>query len=319
MYFVEQPLAPQWNRNSAQVGARTAPSNASHEATAKTSTPHLRPRSTAPVAPVALMSPVPSVVPPAPTIQTDVDLIALLAHEMRGPLHALVNSSEMLAQTLDHGSTAHAESTQDHASPALHPAHPSAMASAIHCRSLWLQELVENLLCAATIQNGRFSLFLQEINLLDVCAEVALVVEPVITQRGQALRLRSHVAAPLVAGDRGRLGQVLMNLILNASKFSPSRTTISVVVGERDGALCVTVADRGPGVPEDGAAQLFLPFARGANAAGRSEGVGLGLALVKTIVEAHGGTVGVARRPAGGSRFWITVPTTAAYNIVRPC
>jgi signal transduction histidine kinase len=241
-----------------------------------------------------------------------VDLFGVLAHEMRGPLHGLVASSEVLASELG------ADPPTDPTAVAEWQRQLAGTANAVHCRSVWLQGLVENLLCAATMQHGRFALQQRRVDLLDVLAEVAVVAEPVLRERGQRLRFRSTAHTSHVLGDHGRLSQTVMNLVLNASKFSPPNTVVSVVVARQKRTLRVIVGDRGIGVPEHGADRLFVPFLRGENAAGRSEGLGLGLALVKAIVDAHGGAVGAERRPRSGSRFWIELPLYEN-TATRPC
>jgi signal transduction histidine kinase len=115
---------------------------------------------------------------------------------------------------------------------------------------------------------------------------------------------------PEVVADSRRLGQVLINLILNASKFGDASTSIDVTVSVRPDAVHVAVADRGPGVSAGEAQRLFEPYYRAPATAGSGkDGVGLGLSIVKSIVEAHGGLVGVESRRGGGARFWFTIPT----------
>jgi len=122
------------------------------------------------------------------------------------------------------------------------------MLGAMHRRTLWLQGLVENLLCAATIREGRLQLFCQSLGLADLLDDVQAVVGPILAQRGQRLRVRMSSELPEVLADSRRLGQVLINLILNASKFGALNTSIDVSVSTRDGSVRVVVADRGPGV-----------------------------------------------------------------------
>jgi signal transduction histidine kinase len=115
---------------------------------------------------------------------------------------------------------------------------------------------------------------------------------------------------PEVLADSRRLGQVLINLILNASKFGEEKTPIDVTISVRGGGVHVAVSDRGPGVSSDQADRLFEPYYRApASAASGKDGVGLGLSIVKSIVEAHGGRVGVENRRGGGARFWFFIPT----------
>jgi two-component system sensor histidine kinase KdpD len=135
------------------------------------------------------------------------------------------------------------------------------------------------------------------------------VVEPLLAQRGQRLRVRSRGAAAEVSGDGRRLGQVLVNLILNASKFGEPNSPIDVTLSFSGELVRVAVADRGPGLPEGGAQRLFEAYVRSAAATqSGKEGVGLGLAIVRSIVEAHSGRVGGENRRGGGARFWFELP-----------
>jgi two-component system sensor histidine kinase KdpD len=109
--------------------------------------------------------------------------------------------------------------------------------------------------------------------------------------------------------DSRRIGQVLINLIANASKYSGHGTRITVSAIRRGGVVRLSVADRGPGLPGGDPARLFLPFTRSLEA-GRTgiDGAGLGLAIVKSIAELHGGMAGAAPRKGGGSLFWVELP-----------
>ena len=224
----------------------------------------------------------------------ELTVLATVAHELRGPLTALATSSELLAEDFLH----------------LDPEQVKNMLGAMHRRTLWLQGLVENLLCAATIREGRLQLYRQSLSPADLLADVDAVVAPLLAQRGQRMRVRMASELPEVLVDGRRLGQVLVNLILNASKFSPVNTSIDVTISLRAGVISVSVADRGPGVSIEHAQRLFEPYYRSPASAGSGkDGVGLGLSIVKSIVEAHGGQVGVENRRGGGARFWFSIPT----------
>jgi two-component system sensor histidine kinase KdpD len=223
------------------------------------------------------------------TPQHELSVLATVAHELRGPLTALATSSELLAEDYLH----------------LDPQQVKGMLAAMHRRTLWLQGLVENLLCAATIREGRLQLYRQSLSMSDLLADVQAVIEPLLAQRGQRLRVRLPQRLPEVLADSRRLGQVLVNLILNASKFGAANTSIDVTVSVRGNVVRVAVADRGPGVPPEQALRLFEPYYRApATASSGKDGVGLGLSIVKSIVEAHAGSVGVESRRGGGARFW---------------
>src|SRR5579859_4298185 len=122
----------------------------------------------------------------------ELTVLATVAHELRGPLTALATSSELLAEDFLH----------------LDPEQIKSMLGAMHRRTIWLQGLVENLLCAATIREGRLQLYPQSLSLLDVIEDVQAVVGPLLEQRGQRLRLRIAPRLPDMSADGRRLGQV---------------------------------------------------------------------------------------------------------------
>ena len=109
----------------------------------------------------------------------ELTVLATVAHELRGPLTALATSSELLAEDFLH----------------LDPEQVKSMLGAMHRRTLWLQGLVENLLCAATIREGRLQLYRQSLSLADLLADVDAVVGPLLAQRGQRLRVRMASSA----------------------------------------------------------------------------------------------------------------------------
>lgn len=239
------------------------------------------------------------------TVQSRPTVIATVAHELRGPLTALDAASELLDRDFD----------------LLDAEQVRVMVSSIRRRALGLRDLVENLLCAATADDGRLLIHPRPVDLRALLEDVRLLMEPVFTRKAQQLRLRTRPMLPLVGGDQHRLGQVFVNLLSNASKYSGPGTTIEVAVTMRAGRVHVTVADRGPGVPNEYTARLFEPYDR----AGRTDGdgLGLGLSVVRSIIEAHGGRVGFANRDRGGAVFWIelapvvTAPQLSVHQLVE--
>jgi len=220
---------------------------------------------------------------PGPTI------LATVAHELRGPLTAMEMASDLLDRDFE----------------LLDPKQVRSMISSIHRRALSLRGLAENLLCAATISDGNLSIQRSPVDLREVVDEVAALLQPMLQRKEQRLRVRSSEGPP-VNVDARRLTQVVLNLVSNAHKYSPPGTTILVALGTRDGNVRVTVADRGSGVPEAVAARLFEPYYRAGRVDG--DGVGIGLSIVRSIVEAHGGTVGFANRRRGGATFFVELP-----------
>lgn len=220
-------------------------------------------------------------------------VLATVAHELRGPLTALQTTSELLERDFD----------------LLDPQQIRVMVSAMHRRTLWLRDLVENLLCAATVDDGMLRLNIRPLDLRELFAEVEPLVEAILTRKQQLLRVRSRAAMPIVAADARRVSQVLLNLITNASKYSGTQTTIELGAALRGNQVRITVSDRGPGVSSKIARRIFEPYYRGGRTDG--DGVGIGLSVTRSIVEAHGGRVGVKKRRSGGAIFWFELSSIA--------
>ena len=222
--------------------------------------------------------------------------ISMVAHELRAPLASLATASELLVDDLN----------------VLDQGQIRSMLSVIREGTLGLQALVENLLCAASMRAGRFQVQTQPTSMLDVVLHVQSVVEPLLMHKNQRLQLSSRKGLPAVAADHRWISQVLVNLITNASKYSPPGKPIAVRLTAVGDHVRVTVADQGPGIPAASRARLFEPYYRGADAVQSDRGgLGLGLAIVKLIVDGHGGRIGVDNRPAGGARVWFDLPALA--------
>jgi len=132
---------------------------------------------------------------------------------------------------------------------------------------------------------------------------------PEATARNVTLEGRAEDPLPEVHADPGRIHQVLGNLIGNAIKFTPESGTVSVTVSPVDGAVRFQVEDPGPGIPSEHLPRIFDRFYQ-VRSSGRA-GAGLGLAIARGIVEAHGSTLGVETWPGSGTRFWFDLPTAA--------
>lgn len=132
----------------------------------------------------------------------------------------------------------------------------------------------------------------------------------------QHLAERRHLAlafaggdVPAISFDEGRIDQVLDNLVMNAVKFSPPHTAITVSVSREGGYVVTRVSDHGPGISPDELPQVFTPFKKASvQPVGGEKGAGLGLAIAKRIVEAHGGEIGVTSERGAGTTFFFTLP-----------
>jgi len=241
--------------------------------------------------------------PPARPPDESLLPVSVVAHELRAPLASLAAASELLIQDVNRIDR---QRLRD-------------MLQVIRDGTYWLQGLVENLLCAASLQAGRFQLQAKPLNLLDVVMDIQPLVAPLLLQKGQHLRLAADAGLPRVSADRRWIGQTIVNLVANASKYSEANTAISIRIARRGNYLRTTVADRGRGLPAGDSARLFEPYQRGDVAADADRaGVGLGLAIVKSVVEAHGGRVGAQNRPKGGASIWFALVAIDAADTVEP-
>jgi PAS domain S-box-containing protein len=219
--------------------------------------------------------------------------LANVAHEFRTPLSALAASVELL---LDQAPDLSAAELQD-------------LLTSLHLGIVSLQTLVDNLLESASIEAGRFRVSPHPTSLGQIIAEAVRTMQPLLGKHGQRLVVELPVAIPVVKADARRLVQVLVNLLSNASKYGPDDAEITIDAAVSNGWVRVTVSDHGPGVPPDHRNDLFRRFMYPDKNNHKAQyGAGLGLSVVKAVVEAHDGQVGVEDRPGGGAVFWFTLP-----------
>jgi two-component system phosphate regulon sensor histidine kinase PhoR len=217
--------------------------------------------------------------------------LANVAHEFRTPLSALAASIELL---LDRTAE-------------LSPAELEVLLKSLHLGTLGLQTLVDNLLESASIEAGHFRVFPRPYDLTEIVNEAAQTMQPLLEKYGQQLKVQLPEQLPLVQVDPRRTVQVLVNLISNASKYGPADAEISMRVTSADGWVLVEVADQGPGIAHHQRGNIFGRFVYPGAAGSLKVGAGLGLSVVKAVVEAQGGRVEVDDRPGGGSAFWFSV------------
>jgi len=213
---------------------------------------------------------------------TDTEL-ALLAHELRGTLTVILGLNDLLRAGLPPQEQSKALEGIDRAVTRANALIEGALAGDVHG--------------PATAN--------EQVDVSKLAHEIVTDVRA-ITQRDVSLDVRS---SPVVSGDANALGRALGNLIDNSLKYSLRNQTIEVTIDTEDGRAVVTVADRGCGISEDEAERAFEPFER----LGRDDsepGTGLGLAVVRSVAEAHGGAASIAPREGGGTVARIELPVS---------
>jgi PAS domain S-box-containing protein len=212
-------------------------------------------------------------------------LLGSLTHELVTPLASLFAAAELVQ---DIARTAGDEAL-------------SELAESIVVGTLRLREMVDNLLSSAGLHTGHFAVVARPTDLAEVLEEARLAIGPLLASKGQYLRVDCPAPSPCVMADRRRLDQVLVNLVSNASRYGPPDRPIELRARRHGGWVWVEVADHGPGVPASLRPHLFRPFSRSVGAEG--SGMGLGLSIVRSIVELHGGSVAVDATADGGALF----------------
>ncbi|MBV8718278.1 MAG: hypothetical protein JO020_06680 [Chloroflexi bacterium] len=221
-------------------------------------------------------------------------LLYSVAHELRGPLMVLDNALEIL-------DTDYARLTAQEFDQVLGTARRTARR---------MRTLMEDLLSAGSIQSGHFVVAPRTVELGAIVADALDIVSPSIEGRGQRVELALPEDATPVLADKRYARQVLTNLLANASKYSPEHSIIRLVATANANMVRISVVDQGPGIPPEQQAGLFERFYR-VRSDTDAPGVGLGLAIAKGIVEAHGGSIGIDSELGSGTSVWFTLPNAA--------
>jgi heavy metal sensor kinase len=168
--------------------------------------------------------------------------------------------------------------------------------------------LLGDLLTLARADAGQENLFRERVDLADVADEVVAVMQPLAEKKAVDLARDQGTSAP-VDGDQTRLLQLLVNLVDNAVKYTPTGGRVAVTVDRLANQARLRVADTGVGIAPENVPHIFERFYRVDKARSRAEGgSGLGLAIVEWIVHAHGGTIAVASETGRGTTFTVTLP-----------
>jgi PAS domain S-box-containing protein len=229
------------------------------------------------------------------------EFVSTVSHELRTPLTSIRGSLGLLANG------ALGELPED-----------AQTAAAIAERNVVrLMGLVNDVVDLDRLENRRFALCLSRAEASDIVSQAVDAVRGMAFQRG--VKLGEDVAALAVQADDQRLIQVLVNLLSNAVKFSPAGQEVRVSCLAVGPEIEFRVSDQGRGVPAEHQHAIFERFHQVQASDARDKGgSGLGLAIARSIVEQHGGTIGVESEPGHGSTFWFRVPAAAPGATVSP-
>jgi len=219
-------------------------------------------------------------------------VLANISHEFRTPLAAQLASVELMLDGLD-------DMPRERVGELL---------SSLQRGTLRLTRLIDNLLESVRIESGQLGIRRQPVMLAQVVEDAEDLIAGLLTQRRQSLRYALSDDLPTITGDAQRLTQVVTNLLANASKFGPEGSAIHVGARFDAGEVSLWVEDEGPGASDLDGTSIFERFYRSADQEPEPRGLGLGLWIVKSIVERHGGRVAAARTDTGRTRFTVTLP-----------
>jgi signal transduction histidine kinase len=216
-------------------------------------------------------------------------LLAMVSHELRTPLHAVVGWADVLAADVSN------------------PAQVARGLDVIKRNAQIQARLVDDLLGVSEAGLGQLRLDARPVDLRAVIQSAMEAVE--VSAIAKGIRVTAHLAeAASVHGDASRLQQVVWNLLANAIKFTPEGGQVEVALEPADTHVVITVRDSGPGIEPQLIAHIFEPFQQG-TAGRRQGGLGLGLSIVRSLVEAHGGRVDAENEdPGSGATFRVRLP-----------
>jgi signal transduction histidine kinase len=179
----------------------------------------------------------------------------------------------------------------------------------IHRNSVRLERLVGDLLFVAQLDRADLTVTMTDVDIVAIAHDAVEAAAPRAGASGVAIRFASCEQSVWMVGDSGRLGQAVDNLVSNAIKYSPDGGAVCVRVLPDGGECIIEVEDEGVGIAFEEQEHLFERFFRTSTAASlHIQGVGLGLMVVKTIVDAHGGHVSVRSEPGSGATFRMVLP-----------
>jgi signal transduction histidine kinase len=224
--------------------------------------------------------------------RTKSEFLANMSHELRTPLNSIIGFSDLLLI----GSSGELNDKQ------------TRYARNISNSGKDLLNIINDILDLSKIEAGKMILNYEDVSLKQTVDEIVKTLSPLSSKKDQSLET-SHIGDVVIQADKGKLKQILLNLIGNAIKFTPSGGSINISSYLKDEMANIQIKDTGIGISPEDQKKLFEPFKQlDSNLSREHTGTGLGLSLVKKLVELHNGTVSVESETEKGSTFTVSLP-----------
>jgi len=224
------------------------------------------------------------------------EFLARVSHDLRTPLNSIIGFSELLLAEAGGKQASHKQ---------------NEYVEAIHRNGYALLALINDLLDLASIESGQFGVRLAPIDLAMVLDDLRAATDPQLASTNTAVAWpdRAALVGTIVQLDRRRIGQALVNLVDNARKHTPTGSRVEVTIADNGIETRFAVADTGPGIADEDRERIFTSFfQRDPASHQRGAGIGLGLAIVRGIIDRHGGRIELESQPGRGARFVLVIP-----------
>jgi signal transduction histidine kinase len=223
--------------------------------------------------------------------------LANMSHELRTPLNAIIGFSDVMKQRL-FGPIS--DQYRDYA-------------GLIHQSGEHLLNLISDILDVAKIEAGKFDLHLEKVDIVETIGYCAQLIAGKAAEKDIAVRIELPEGKPILVADSRALNQILINILSNAVKFTNRGGQVSLAAEVRDAMMRITIRDNGIGIPEKTLARIGHAFEQGSNDPKLArEGTGLGLALVRALVDRHGGSLRITSREKAGTTVTVELPLSQA-------
>lgn len=224
------------------------------------------------------------------------EFFANISHELRTPLNVILSSIQLLNLQMKNKSSIEKETIRKHF-------------GLIKRNSLRLNRLINNLIDTTRIHSNFYQLHVSQCNIVQLVREIVQSVEDYVAKKDITLSFFTDAQQKIISCDIDKVERIILNLLSNAIKFTDAGGRISIFLNAHETMVFLSVEDTGVGIPQDRLDQIFTRYHQVEKTFTRNyEGSGIGLSLVKSMVEMHGGTIRVESEPGKGSKFIVGLP-----------